>query len=748
MNNRSSQDATVVSHHGHGRKKFPSLLGCLASLGLCVVLVVASLGGYYVVTSTGEAGILVLIHEPQNGETIEMSQPVTVQAVASDSHNITRIEFWVDGVLLESETSSVPDGISSFPLLTEWQVESPGAHTITVRAFNSLGFRAHASVYVKANEFTDSDNDGVANENDACPAEFGMDHSSGCPDRDFDGVPDSTDACPETAGLPDASGCPTVTDTDLDGDDTSDTDDLCPAEPGSSLTDGCPDSDGDLVADDDDLCPLEPGLDESGCPVPEVAASDDLPPVEESGVAPGGGANDRDGDGASDDVDPCPDEAGTFENDFCPPPADDPAPADAGPMLEIPDFLFGEAIIPAFVEFEALHFEVTSDFRRIWCYAQLAGGDVERYEFDPGEEYAWDIEAVLGGGNSIHLLVPHAEPLAVFVECYGLTSLFGPRVFYLGSVTRGHMPEEWDGHVIQAESTGEEIEGHNFNVRYHLCSPTCEATEFAPPVITRHTIDRDRIHLYWDWEGEIRSIQGFKLYLNGNFIGYYPPEVRDTTWRHSGGYCVHEWEFSLTAFGGPDPSPPDVESPRSNSVIWDSVPCQMQIRVQFETINLHSPPADEGGERKPGPLSGSFLAASGANLEAVNFDAIHCPRFPFPPFEDCFGFKLSAGEYPIQRILERVHEVQDDCRTGLPCHGHYFHASSSDTVTIFVNPGDDLTLRARIVDADPRDEDDILFQEIYPVDTTLLSPDEILTITIPGTYLDVIVNLDLFPFAP
>lgn len=292
------------------------------------------------------------------------------------------------------------------------------------------------------------------------------------------------------------------------------------------------------------------------------------------------------------------------------------------------------------------------------------------------------------------------------------------------------------------------MEGHGFSVRYHLCSPSCEATELAPPIIIRHTIDGDRIHLYWNWEGDIRSIQGFKLYLNGNFIEYFPPEVRDTTWRQRGSYCVDEWEFSMTAFGGPNPFAPDIESPQGNSLVWDSVPCQKQIRVTFETINLHDPPADEGGEHNPGPLSGSFVAAAGANMEVVSFDAIHCPRFPLPPFEDCFGFKLPAGEYSIQHIFDRVHETQDACRTGLPCHARYFHASASDTVTIFVAPDDDLTLRARIVDADPRDEDDILFQEQLPVDTTLLSPEETLTVTIPGTHLDVIVKLDLFPFEP
>ena len=748
MNNRTSQDATLVAHHGRTvPKKFSRTLGCLAGLGLCIVLVTAVTGGYYYVSSSGDVGPLVLIREPQNGSQITVGETVTVQAVASDPNKVTRVELWVDGVLIDSETSNVPGGISSFPLLTDWHPTTNGMHTIMVRAFNAHGTRAHSTVNIEATAFTDGDTDGVNDNIDLCPDVAGLDTSNGCPDRDNDGIADGNDSCPDTAGLPGSSGCPAVAEGDRDGDGTPDSSDACPDASGSALVEGCPDSDGDLVADGTDLCPTEPGSDESGgCA--DTAIGDDLPPTGEDEIPTGVGTSDSDGDGAADDIDPCPDEAGTLETGFCPSPTEDPPPADAGPMLEIP-FLFFEAVaMPDLVEFEALHFEVTSEYRRIWCYAQLAGGDMERYEFEPGEGLAWDIKAVLGGANSAHLTVPHGERLPVFAECYGLTSLFGPRVLYLGSISREHDPEEWDGHVIQRESTGEEIEGHGFTVRYRICSPNCEADEFQPPIIMRYTTDGRRIHLYWDWEGELRSIQGFKMYLNGSAVQWFPPEERDWTWEQSGTYCVDDWEFQMTSFGGPDPHTPDIESAPGNSIVWDSVPCQKQVRVTFETIDLHDPPADEGGEHNPGPLSGSFVAAAGANMVTLGFDATHCPRFPFPPFEECFGFKLPAGEYPIQHIFDRIHEVHDACTPGLPCHGWYFHAPNTDTVTIGIDPGDDLTLRSRIVDADERDEDDVLFEEQITVDSGDLVPEENLTVTIPGSHLDVIVKLDLFPFEP
>ena len=135
----------------------------------------------------------------------------------------------------------------------------------------------------------DSDGDGVPDDIDACPNEYGDSGYGGCPyvplptDSDGDGVYDDTDQCPSDPGPPAYNGCPVP---DSDGDGLTDDVDACPDLPGPY--DGCPltDLDGDGVYDDGgDLCPNEPGLPEhNGCPAP-----------------------DSDGDGMNDDVDQCDD---------------------------------------------------------------------------------------------------------------------------------------------------------------------------------------------------------------------------------------------------------------------------------------------------------------------------------------------------------------------------------------------------------------------------------------------------------
>ena len=144
----------------------------------------------------------------------------------------------------------------------------------------------------------DTDNDGIYDQDDACPEEAGLEIFNGCPDSDNDGIQDSKDDCPNTAGLAEFNGCP-----DSDGDGVIDNDDKCPTVAGLKSLMGCPDADGDGVADVDDNCPNEAGPAAiSGCPWP-----------------------DTDGDGVLDKDDKCPNEAGEAELDGCPRQAPSPA---------------------------------------------------------------------------------------------------------------------------------------------------------------------------------------------------------------------------------------------------------------------------------------------------------------------------------------------------------------------------------------------------------------------------------------
>ena len=292
-------------------------------LGLCCIAVAMG-GALYLYWPRAVSKPVVLISSPRQGEEVQVGETITVHAVARDSAKVVRVELWADGELQTAQDSTLSEGVSPFPLVAVWRPPSSGAHTISVRAFNTNDARAYASVSLDAVGVADGDGDGVSDENDACPDQAGLGTSAGCPDGDGDGVPDGDDACPDEVGSVEAAGCAAASEADQDGDGIVDERDDCPGEPGPAMAGGCPDADGDGIVDLDDACPDQHGLPQhEGCPVPGDAdgdgVSDDLDECPEMlGASELNGCPDLDGDGVADRDDDCPDEAGLAMHDGCP----------------------------------------------------------------------------------------------------------------------------------------------------------------------------------------------------------------------------------------------------------------------------------------------------------------------------------------------------------------------------------------------------------------------------------------------
>ena len=181
----------------------------------------------------------------------------------------------------------------------------------------------------------DTDGDGVADDEDNCPATANANQddadgngigdacdSTGGNDSDGDGVDDDVDNCPNDANGNqddlDQDGLGDVCDDDIDGDGTLNESDNCPYDE----TDQCgSDSDGDGFDDSSDNCPAVPNnqddLDQDG----QGDACD----------------NDIDGDGIDNDLDPCPTDASNQCNSAIPadtdsdgvPDSEDAFPSDA-----------------------------------------------------------------------------------------------------------------------------------------------------------------------------------------------------------------------------------------------------------------------------------------------------------------------------------------------------------------------------------------------------------------------------------
>ena len=653
---KNSQNTPPVDPTPHRRISSRNLVILIFSAILLIISISALVGYFFFRSEDLPERPLVLIHSPENDQELPIGSRVQIHATARDNSGIQRMEFWVDGTLEDVQTTTLEDGITPFPMVVSWEPQEIREYTITFRAFNSLGVRAHSSIIVQGILGEDRDGDGLNDDLDACPDQPGG-GEDGCPilgDADGDGVLDPDDICPDLPGDEDDLGCP-----DRDGDGVPDHLDLDPDEPGPASLDGAPDSDGDGVPDDEDLSPEEPGS-------------------ADSGGAPDSGAGDRDGDGAPDDVDPCPDEPGLPEHGYCPTPDDDPAPEDDSPE---PGGVPGAELL-LHLEVEGYYFRVDREYNHVWCYLQLEDLPVERYEFEPQGEREWNIRQVLGDVNSINLVMAASQDLTIFLNCQGI-DLEGA-LHDLGVYVAEHAASEWDGRELIG--TGFGLDDESYLANYRICSPSCDETAIQAPIldpITLGPIGNGPYRVSWRWDGEQENLRGFRLTINGNLVdsvAEISPDLRRMNIGEFRPECGEILEFQIAAVSINPDTLELVQSPRSNIQVWDGRTCPRTILVSFVLLD----PSGRSG--RDGPIYGSFYA-NDQKLEAAfregqsSFDATDDPEW--------FLDRITS----IPLMFEQIEQEAWSC-IGSGCTSNY--APEGSSIEVQLGPRETLTFGASI----------------------------------------------------
>jgi hypothetical protein len=113
----------------------------LFGLAVVILLVVAAVGAY-LYTQRGEevAGVpTVVINSPPSGSQVSVGEEVILQATATDSKGVNRVELLVNGVLYQSDASPNPQGQSPFISRQSWRAPAAGTYTLMVKAYNAAG---------------------------------------------------------------------------------------------------------------------------------------------------------------------------------------------------------------------------------------------------------------------------------------------------------------------------------------------------------------------------------------------------------------------------------------------------------------------------------------------------------------------------------------------------------------------------------------------------------------------------------
>lgn len=78
----------------------------------------------------------VKITDPADGSRVTVGQAVNVQAEAADGRGVARIELWVDGSMVISQTSPGQQRQPTLKAALAWQPQTAGAHIVEAQAYN------------------------------------------------------------------------------------------------------------------------------------------------------------------------------------------------------------------------------------------------------------------------------------------------------------------------------------------------------------------------------------------------------------------------------------------------------------------------------------------------------------------------------------------------------------------------------------------------------------------------------------
>lgn len=80
---------------------------------------------------------------PANGQKLRADQEITVQSVSVSKEGVSRVELWVNGELIDTQTSNNPQ---SFTSLQPWTPAIEGTYLVEIRAFNSNDLQSDPAI--------------------------------------------------------------------------------------------------------------------------------------------------------------------------------------------------------------------------------------------------------------------------------------------------------------------------------------------------------------------------------------------------------------------------------------------------------------------------------------------------------------------------------------------------------------------------------------------------------------------------
>ena len=111
----------------------------LTLLSVVLILLGSTLACEIPGTTSGPSKPTITITAPTAGAEVQVGEEVNILSSASDTNGVMRVELYVDGLLYSTDRSPDQRGGVPVAMFQSWLAEDPGAHTLSVVAFNVDG---------------------------------------------------------------------------------------------------------------------------------------------------------------------------------------------------------------------------------------------------------------------------------------------------------------------------------------------------------------------------------------------------------------------------------------------------------------------------------------------------------------------------------------------------------------------------------------------------------------------------------
>ncbi len=469
-------------------------------MGLMLVLCIFGGGGYLLLSRfiprliVGRRDAVrptVTIFVPRHGQQVTVASIVSIQVEGSvRSGQVVLLQLWADGELIGEQSGSAAQLNGHWG----WMPLTPGDHTLTARAYNQNGDSGVTMVRVTAIEATDADRDGVSDEEDECPKQFGSLDLTGC-------SPGAQNNASESAALADAWISGSGGEVNVEAGQNSEAVGHISGAPGVIQGDQQRPS-----FDDDHLAPGQIAVEEN-CMMCDLLEQQQEP----------------------------------VSNQVY---GDEEARSGVGLELEVLSLRTAEGLsdVSCYVRLQ----------NALWVRAP----DDQDQFLNALNNGFWNIADYLGGEHGQGVTIMEGDPLHFQVRCMGrLGDMLTPSL-HLGEVSREHGIADWNGQTFTARGQqGGNWFDISYRICSIPCEEGAIAPPYDLQL--RRNVGINTTYTFsWRWNGDLSTIDGFNIYRDNQWIDFSGSTFAFLSQSSVEPSCSEEYSFEVRAVKGRQESAP------------------------------------------------------------------------------------------------------------------------------------------------------------------------------------------------